>query len=217
MRVHHVHVRLNVAPHIHETGLGNLLPVNEDALGDTLQLRRGKQPRATVQRAQDRLRHTRRRRLAVRARHVNDVEGLLRSAQQIHQHRNAIQRRVRIVRRRTRIQLGNHLVKVRVVALRRQGGCGLVAVRLGGIRATFGRHVGQVERDAVIGHLQVAEVGVTAGFEVGDVDALEGVVAKLCSKCLVRCPRFRVERLIRHYFSASRRAVTRSNSSCATF
>ena len=217
VRVHHVHVRLNVAPDIHETGLGNFLPVDEDALGDTLQLRRGEQPRATVQRAKDRLRHTRRRRLAVRARNVNNVEGLLGRTQKIHQHRNAVQRRVRVIRRRTRIQLGDHLVKVRVVALRSQGWCRLVGIGVGAVRATFGRHVGQVERDAVIGHLQVAEVGVTAGFEVGDVDALEGVVAKLCSKCLVRCPRFRVERLIRHYFSASRRAVTRSNSSCATF
>ena len=199
-------------------------PVDADAFGDQLQVRAGGASGTAVEGAQQRLDHPHRGGLAVRAGHVDGGEGALRGTQQVHEHLDALQRRVDLRLRPAFVELLLDLSQLSQVLRGDRALDGGVGVLAGVLPAAA-----EIERQAGFGDLHRTElkVGLIAVpvhpvltdacggqelLQVSDVVDLADPGQQLLVALFVPV-------LISHYFcspSAVRRTVMRSTSSWAT-
>lgn len=87
----------DVGPRVEEGLAGDQLAADGDPLADVLQVRRGEAPRLQARLPQHRLDDPRRRRLAVGPGDVDDGEGALRLAEQVHDRADPVEARLEVV------------------------------------------------------------------------------------------------------------------------
>ncbi|MDQ1122039.1 hypothetical protein QE412_000612 [Microbacterium trichothecenolyticum] len=94
LRIHHVDERGDLVPRVGDRGIRHRLAVDEDALGEPLEVRAREQAGSKPHRAQQALDHAARRGLAVRAGHVDDAVRALRVGEELEHAARALDARL---------------------------------------------------------------------------------------------------------------------------